>query len=385
MADSETTTYKRLVIGKIPGYNVNIQKPSQSQDLKYDNRLLNNLTSVSLKPTGYSLNWTVDKTTKDNPLYKIGGHDLGGILSGIVSTGSALENWKRLVHSQILSFEFLQESTDTKNINELFILCTNDSTMSEVFSNSFEMSTTEKIANQISEINIAQISQKFRKITTIDSNLGLSLLGGTTEASAGVAAAAAGIGFNGVNASMLNTLAGKALGIQTALPEEWISSDYNNTLQLMIKLVSPSGDNASIQNYILKPLLFLILATAPLTVDGINFGYPMLWEVKADGLMDIQVAGISALTITRGGAETQFNKDNQPLNIDVRLTISPLVKGFASAMSPEMGKTSDEYAKAGDSIYQAKMMSSSPNLLSQSFGRVGTTNDNKNYHKSIKL
>lgn len=349
-----------LVIGKIPGYNDNIN--SKDNKLDYTNRLKNNLTMITLRPTGYTINFAgitgvsdsvtdvaklkkaIDQVGSENgiasnfnphtnlsELYRIGpdvqlGYD--GISQkkdkkGTITTRSAVQNWMQLVRTNT------KKGLNNTNgvgleINELRILATNDSTMTEVFGNQFNKSTAEIIIDGIANNKFAQTAQKIKKGVTIDSTYGMNLLQ---------------VGTNDTlkDNQILSLLAGKVLGVQTAIPKEWFSSDYNNTLQVMVKLVSPSGDDAYINEYILKPLLFLMMAVSPITYDGINFGYPPLWEVEADGLMDIKLAGISAMTITRGGNDTQFNRYNQPLNVDVRLTIEPLINGFATSM------LSDEY------------------------------------------
>jgi hypothetical protein len=319
------------VIGKVPGYNTQINK--KERGINYEERLKNNLTTINLRPTGYLVdfgqisatllkslglkNTTGSDTT--NGLYEMGG--LTPLQSVPLVDGTSTKTAVRLWH-ELLWHNDMSNSSDknlpadlTSNIDELRILATNDSTMSEVFGNTFEMSSAEKLTNSISGLPISQKVQQIKKGASLDSTYGLKLLSEN----------------NGDNA-LLNLGAGKALGIQTALPKEWTRSEYTNSLQLMIKLVSPSGHPDAIKKYILEPLKMLILATAPISYDGLNFGYPTLWEVEAEGLMSIPLAGISAMTITRGGNETQFNQYNQPLNVDVRLTIEPLINGFVASM-----------------------------------------------------
>jgi len=358
-----------IVIGKIPGYNKNINsKLLGSEDGKtdYTQRLRHNLTTIKLRPTGYKINFesmnpfsgstpsSADATNTtnvvqeglDKTLYAVGGEvtlGFGNLVDNSSTTLNALNSWLSLVRVNI-------NETASQNVNELRILATNDSTMSEVFSNQFDMSTAEKMANKIGESALGQVFQTLKKAVTVDSSMGLSMLqngSGLTEN------------------QFLNMLGGKALGVQTALPREWFKSDYNNSLQLMIKLISPAGDENSIKEYILKPLMFLILAVSPVTYDGINYGYPTLWEVEADGLMDIKLAGISSLIITRGGTDTQFNRHNQPMNVDVRLTIEPLIHGFATPMK---------------NINSSAFLVTNPTMLKKSMEK-----DTESEYKSIKL
>ena len=355
-----------LIIGKVPGYNEKINPgtdnpvpiPGQileKKSIDYTERLKNNLTTVTLKPTGYKINYdkaigeainaaeattpavlntagdiiteateaigvnlaglnSQDDSVDLNQLYTIGRQETNSILG----TFGALNAWTNIVKSTLsgMSNKF---TTNDKAIDTIKILCTNDSTMTEVFNNSYGTSTAEELANSFSNVSGADTLKKISKAPTM-----LSSLGGLEMLK---------IGSKVTNNQLLTLLAGKALGIQTALPKEWKKSDYSNSLQLMIKLVSPSGHEDDIHEFILKPLTFLIMSGSPVSSDGINFGYPTIWEVEAEGMMDMRLGAISAMTITRGGNETQFNRFNQPLNVDVRLTIEPLISSFATTIN----------------------------------------------------
>lgn len=372
-----------IVIGKIPGYNDNINKrptdgSNSDNKIDYTNRLLNNLTTVVMRPTGYTINYgnmarlgglidneqpagdtnpvdeptTIDRVTTgntENSLYKIGSTvDLGASLNSkdgpVIGTSTALSNWHNLVEKNI-TFQ-----NTNKAVDELRILCTNDSTMTEVFGNTFDVSTAEQISNKIGDSKIGQIAQTLKKSVTVDSTMGMHMLRTGSDL----------IEDN----QLLNVIAGKALGIQSSLPKEWFKADYNNSLQLMIKLISPAGDSESIKEYILKPLQYIIMSASPITYDGITYGYPTIWEIEAEGMMKIKLAGVSALTITRGGNETQFNRFNQPLNVDVRMTIEPLVNGFAARM---------------DNLDYERFLVTNPGMLKDSI-----TRQTLNY-KTIKL
>lgn len=331
----------RIVIGKIPGYNTNIQKTTSKGDnniVAYNTKLLHNLTRVYLTPTGYRVNFGIlnnfitaagsDMTATsvadgvnalnnldiNHATYQITQGE-GTSFGGLLNTKSALEIWKNMVDSLLnIDSDFKDILKQYSGVNILDILCTNDSTNTEVFTNNFDTNSLDKLTASIASNKFAQMAQQILRVgNTLSSGFGEKVLDTTNSGN-----------------SMANFLLAKGLGIKTALPEEWVNSNYQNSLNLMIKLVSPAGDTTSIMNYIIMPLLFLITAASPLTYNGISYGYPMLWSVKAEGLMDMQLAGISALTITRGGAETQFNKDNIPLNVDVRLTLEPLIKSYVT-------------------------------------------------------
>jgi len=320
---------KSVIIGKIPGYNKNI-----SNKIQYENRLLNNLTEISLVPTGYNINFSaiadiMNKKAENNSVYNIGSTLSGNSLKvgeKSIGTKNALSLWHDICNAQ----KFDKNSIDLKTkslltpVDTLKILCTNDSTMTEVFNNDFNKSGIEELTdNKISEAlsKTAKNITMIKDITTgVDSSTGQLILQSSSFG----------------DSDLLSLLAGKALGLQTSLPREWKKSSYNNALQVMLKLVAPSGDSNSILNYIVRPLMYLIAAVSPITYNGVSFGYPPLWEVKADGAQDMALAAISTMTITRGGNETQFNRFNQPMNIDIRLNIEPLINSYATAMKSDL-------------------------------------------------
>jgi hypothetical protein len=323
-----------VIIGKIPGYNGNISK-----DIKYENRLLNNLTEITLSPTGYNINFSIlsdimSNKKKNTSIYKIGG-DLSALEGAIegkdksgqtINTKNAIAIWNQICDNQQFSKDSvtLTEKSLLPQTESLKILCTNDSTMTEVFNNDFGKSGIEELAdNKISSAlgkTVKSIGTIKNLATGVDSQTGQIILKGASFG----------------ESDLLSMLAGKALGLQTSLPKEWKSSSYNNALQVMVKLVSPSGDTKSILKYIVRPLMYLIAASSPVTYNGVSFGYPPLWEVKADGAQNMVLAAISTMTITRGGNETQFNRFNQPMNIDIRLNIEPLINSYATAMKSSL-------------------------------------------------
>jgi len=305
------------LIGKIPGYNGKIDDTG-----KYQKRLLNNITRLHFSPMAYNINLSAITTSTDdnnkttvNPIksnvYTLSA-DTGFKDSDNQSTLlSALIAWNAITNGLDDTFKNL------KNKTCIDILATNDSTINESLSNNFEPSVSETFMNELKNKSIFKMIQMAKDTTTsMSSTAGISLLSKVDD-----------------NNGFLNLIAGKALNIQTALPEVWTKSDYQNQIQCMIKLVSPSGAPEDVRFYIEEPLMMLMQMSAPVTKTGIYLGYPPLWKIEADGLMGIKIGAISNMVITRGGIDTQFNKYNQPTNVNVRLTITPLVKAYANYIS----------------------------------------------------
>jgi hypothetical protein len=318
-----------MVIGKIPGYNSAINGNS---NINYENRLLNNLTVTHFTPVGYSIDFggagSIYRIGKDlkpsNSLNNSGILNESGFLSSLninaVSTYSALSQWKDMQ---------LGIGLKDPNIIESFkIIATNDSTIMETLSNQYRDNYLEDLASKFTNNSVlSAVSTGFTKaMPSLDTSAALGILSTLN----GVKSDALP---SGVVQQTASVLFGKMIGIQSSFPKIWDRSNYNNTSSLTIKLVSPSGHPKDVMKYVIEPLRYLILAASPVTFDGITYGFPPLWNVEAKGMISMKLAGISALSISRGGPDTVFNKDNQPTNIDVRMVVEPVVAGFASPMS----------------------------------------------------
>ena len=341
------------IIGSLPGYNKNIDPSGE-----YAKKLLSNINKVVLKPVGYSIDFGGESTeflkmltaiTSDNSgssienkktdggnnvIYKIGSEANFSMTykeKGSVSTQSALTIWKNiLLANQSISTSKLGINPE---ITALHILGANDSTFTEVLSNNYKPSIIDSSSSSglqsfmgsIKNLNSAQ-----QLFSAFDADAGRAIMRTSSSSS-----------------DVLNMLAGKALGYQTTLPKEWYNSSYQSGLQLLVRLISPSGHYKDVYNYILKPLMYMICAASPITYNGVVYGFPPLWRVEAEGLQTIPLAGISALTISRGGNDTIFNKWNQPLNIDIRLSLESIIDGFATFASSDEGKTNPYNIQTG--------------------------------------
>ncbi len=119
-------------------------------------------------------------------------------------------------------------------------------------------------------------------------------------------------------------------GKNISLPKVWDSSTYNPNTSVVIKLMSPYGSPKAVQQFIIRPLTYLMLLSLPRSTDGVSYGYPPLVTIKAYGMADISIGAISGITLRRGGNDTSFNIFKQPLTIDVSMEIINLVDGCAS-------------------------------------------------------
>ena len=344
--NSAATSTSRAIIGSIPGYNTNIDPNGY-----YAKKLLSNINRVVLTPTGYSLNLSgaiplltgaQQSNNLSGKLFAIGSdvHTTTGFgISGekTIGTETALGIWKSILESSKSVSTIDPKYNIDPNIQGLEILCTNDSTFTEVFSNNYKPSWLD------SNGQIQNFIGKFDTLKTINSMMS------SFDADAGRAIMRASNSGNDI----LNILSGKALGFQTTLPKEWSNSDYNSGLQIMIRLVSPSGHWKDISQYIIKPMMYLINAASPVTYNGVSYGHPMLWQIRAEGMQNIDVGAISTMTISRGGTDTIFNQYNQPLNVDIRISLESIINGFAVGIGPNF-YANDSYANKASLITSPK-------------------------------
>jgi hypothetical protein len=127
-------------------------------------------------------------------------------------------------------------------------------------------------------------------------------------------------------------------GKQMALPKIWTESVFNPSLNVRIKLVSPYGTPESIKKHVLEPLLYILLLAAPTSDDGMTYGEAGYVHVHAYGQAHMNLAFISAMNVSRSGPEITYNKYQQPLSVDVQLTITQALDGFASLKNPVLDR-----------------------------------------------
>ena len=378
-----------IYIGKIPAYNSRINDPN----IQYEKRLLNNLTVTKFEPIAYRINLDMSKDAMDYAqkafdgdgevpkensntnvvvdkdkygLYTLG-KTLGpkNALGVTVATSDALQTW------QTMQKTFAGTTPDYGQdiVDSFSIIATTDSTINETITSDYGENAINKIPSMLGG-GIERLFQSTNKISAllkgnvaaVDSQKMLDLLELKSSAT---------------DNQLLQILSAQALGIQTALPKMWMRSDYNNTSSFTIKLISPSGHIDDISKYILRPLRILTLACSPVTFDGASFGYPPIWKVETEGLSTSNLSAITAMTISRGGQDTMFNRYNQPTNVDVRLTVEPLVQGFASPMK----KNLNFYANTTDET-TIKQLVASPESIFQS---IDVRNNNLMSTRGIKL
>ncbi len=326
------------IIGRLPGYNDNIDLGGI-----FEQDLLKGVTFIDLFPTAYvdalelsNLASTgeaiassiTDFSTSGNP-FGVGIKEIftkPGIVKSIPNTenvtGAAndpsAEMFQGILRRMKSSFGLSEEFAKKKALR---IIAANDSTFTETFTNSFdnENMISGLYNNFKGKLQSQSLISQFTKGAKSFNSMGLANLVGKAHETASVAG----------NASLNELMVGAVLGMNIAAPALWSASQYNSTLTMFVKLVSPTGQPNCIRKNILEPLMYLIAASSPITAYGIVYGFPLLWQVHAHGITNFRIGSIAALSIIRGSFETTFTKALQPTVIDVRLTMIPLLTDFA--------------------------------------------------------
>ncbi len=321
MKDSKNTARalpsNTAVIGRIPGYNQNIDSSGE-----FAKELLKGVTFIDLRPMTYVF---------DSKLIESGGSNffdnLKKPLSGTALFKREIEPSKKIFKG-ILSrmqkdFGLSDNFAETDMIR---IIGANDSTFTETFSNSYDerngvLGAIKTGTDKISGTGLAQGARMLSKGLKSYSHASMIEMTGNLANT---------INSAGGGAGMSDILAGALVGLDMAMPTMWQQSNYSSTLTLFIKLVAPVGTPECIQKNILEPILYLLAAGSPLTYSGIMYGFPLLWDVQAHGITDFRLGGIAAMSLIRGSFETTFNHLIQPTVVDVRLTLIPLLNEFAA-------------------------------------------------------
>jgi len=335
------------IIGSMPAYNLTTDPIGY-----FGNKLLRDVTFIDLFPASYSLNTDILSNTMDlikgsatkNPI--TGANTLYKYSSGANATQitykaykSAIKNiqnylktsWQNLNNSyadEIYRWDEMLVAGNNlinnmeKDTSGIRILGVNDSMFTETMGNSFsEHSGIQELTEHIYQSTSQKLGHNINAIGTLqklDYESSLKVIGTVSSKNA-----------------FLDVFTGKMLGIEYSTPHVWKGSSYGSTLSLFLKLASPSGDPYSVLKYITIPLMHLIAAGAPLTANGVTYGMPLVWDTRAYGITRFKVGAISSITISRGSYETVFNIMKQPLILDVRLTIMPLISDYAVLIDPD--------------------------------------------------
>jgi hypothetical protein len=133
--------------------------------------------------------------------------------------------------------------------------------------------------------------------------------------------------------SLMNTIIGKGgsalktitSGASILFPEIWNDSSFSRNYSLEIKLISPYGDNLSVYQYVIVPLIHLMCLAFPRQFGPNGYSAPFIVQAFAKGVFNCEMGIIDNITIRRGGSDgSSRNSEGIPTEIDVTLSIKDL-------------------------------------------------------------
>lgn len=275
---------------------------SVDADHRISNFFRNRMSIIDLIPCTYKFNFSAAKEG-DSPA--------AGILP-------------QIDYSRTDDFEEKCSHHGLPSVKAIRMYTTDDTTASDQFTNSLKGNFFKSGLNRIS-----QAGDSMRQfIRSADERVIHDIADWTTDQTGNLNTG------NDESDQMLHALSQTAVdvvarGHRVSLPSIWNDSNYNPNFVTNIKLVSPYGHPASIKEFVIKPLLYLLLLASPETGDGVSYGHPFFLTLKAYGLSYCPLAMISNVTLRRGGSDSSFNIYRQPLSINVSLEFQYAVNGFA--------------------------------------------------------
>lgn len=242
--------------------------------------------------------------------------------------------------------ELLNENGFTYNSsnNAVNLFCTIDSMPAETFSNEYGDTFLSKIGDVVSEAagDISQMTGG-RTAGAIYNNLTssfqqsssetLKMLGGLMQ---GAGEGAKGI-MEGLNQATTNmgkdagvltgaaNWAGKLLaGQRVDFPSVWKNSGFQPSYSVNVKLFNPyPGSDEATEKYIIGPLTAILLLMLPYG-DGESYSWPFFCRVDAPGIFSLPSAGISGVSVTKGGDGTQVSYRQALGQVDVKIDFQSL-------------------------------------------------------------
>ena len=308
---------KFFTIGKAPGYNKVINKK-----FSYEDKLLPHLAFIDLIPRTLKFN----KDAWSNP---------ATFVNDVLTYANADHPMKFFNEAMKKHSKYLVSYNPGAKYDGIRLVATVDSAISNSISHNYTSNLMDEALNGTGQtvMKLAE-KNKYTKIVAGAINSGAKLNEMYEMLS--------GNQYNGNrDTSQLSAILKSIGGHRVHMPKMWDSSNVADILQLSVKLTSPSGDPDSVKQYIIEPLIIMFIMSSPLSLTGTDVGTPFIYEVDAHGMGHYKLAGISNINFDRGGTDVDFNIYQQPLTVNVRMTLSPL----ASDALVNIGK-SDFYKNA---------------------------------------
>lgn len=322
---------KFFVIGKVPGYNKHINKR-----YSYEDKLLPHMAFVDLYPRTLKLNRGLDIK---NP------NDLKTFVNDVLTYEDEEHPMKWFNKVMSSHSQYLTNYNPSAGYDGIRFIATVDSAINNSISHEYDENILDRSATGIKDFILALADSKTGGKTSTVFNAGVK-----------TASAYKMLSGNQYNGDMdLNDFFGTldALsGYRIHMPKMWTNTNVQDILQLSIKLTSPSGDPESIKRYIIEPLIIIFIMSSPLSRTGTDLSTPFIYEVDAHGIGHYKLAGITNINFDRGGTDVDFNIYQQPLTVNVRLTLQPLAQDALTALKdPSFYKNA--WFQTPESVYKS--------------------------------
>jgi len=104
-------------------------------------------------------------------------------------------------------------------------------------------------------------------------------------------------------------------------PMIWRNSSFTQNQTLTMRFYNPRpGSNSAHKKYILGPLALLLLLAVPRSDTEYGYNWPLFLRVAAPGFFTMKAAGISNLTIIKGGDQNQVSLSGPRIStVDIRV------------------------------------------------------------------
>lgn len=330
---------KLLRIGKPSGFSRAVDP-----DARIQWHMESKMNVIDLIPCSYMIPLT---KAKEAVTQKGENTDIVDTLSPHLSYGQAVKEFQEITTAYGLGAEYgglrlflTDETTSTDDFTNTYT----DNWLSSIFNSLVDKTKTMREIGRSVSSNYDQAARKY----------GAEYGGKIGEKGGDIieTLSRADVGLGG-KLKQLGSAVGAAVaaGDRITMPKLWSDSNYSPNISAVVKLVSPYGHPDAIKEFIIKPLMFLLIMASPRTRDGISYGHTPKVTVKGYGIAHLPLAHISNINLRKGGADTSFNIYRQPLSIDVSLQFESLVSGFAVFTEQnKMSETHENFYKDTNKI-----------------------------------
>lgn len=134
----------------------------------------------------------------------------------------------------------------------------------------------------------------------------------------------------------VDTMSQMLAGARIDFPQVWKNSGFAPSYTMTVRLYNPNPASIdATKKWIIGPIAALLLLGVPRTQDGSTYNWPLLHQIKAPGIFNLDPGFISNITVVKGGDQQSIAWNQRMGIVDVRLDIGSLYNSM-------MGGTSDD-------------------------------------------